>query len=161
MEEFGDLSGIVFNIKTGNLIGGHQRVSQLDPKWKITKTKHKDNKGTVAVGHIETPNGDWVYREVEWNPKKETMANIAANQHGGEFDIPMLGTLLTELNIPEIGDMSDWLGFSHDDIIAITDFDFQPTVSEDQKPLTLQEPLRVTCPKCKHKFEINKDGSKA
>lgn len=31
MQEFGDLSGIVFNIRTGQLIGGHQRIKHLDP----------------------------------------------------------------------------------------------------------------------------------
>ena len=37
INEFGDLSGIVFNIQTGNTVGGHQRIKKLDPDWKIEK----------------------------------------------------------------------------------------------------------------------------
>ncbi len=33
--EFGDLSGIVFNRKTGQLVGGHQRVKIFSPESKI------------------------------------------------------------------------------------------------------------------------------
>ena len=90
MKEFGDLSGVVYNIKTGRIVGGHQRIKKLDPEWDIVKQEHKDKNGTVAVGHIETPSGRWAYREVSWTEHKEMAANIAANKHGGEFDIPAL-----------------------------------------------------------------------
>ena len=103
MREFGDLSGIVFNRKTGNLVGGHQRVKHLDPSWEVIKTEldKPDAVGTVAVGHIETPFGRWSYREVDWGENTEKAANVAANQHGGEFDIPKLKELLTELDTGE------------------------------------------------------------
>jgi len=64
--EFGDLSGIVFNKQTGNLIGGHQRLKCLDPSWKITTNKE-------GYGFIETSSGKLVYREVDWSEKKEKM----------------------------------------------------------------------------------------
>lgn len=57
MKEFGDLSGIIYNIKTQRLIGGHQRIKHLDPSWNITKKPYKDNIGTIATGYIETPFG--------------------------------------------------------------------------------------------------------
>jgi hypothetical protein len=93
MEEFGDLSGIVFNRRSGQIIGGHQRLKHLDPDWEIVKKKTEDSVGTVAIGHIITPKGNWTYREVDWPQEKEIAANIAANQHGGEFDILSLKTL--------------------------------------------------------------------
>lgn len=99
MKEFGDLSGIVFNRRTGNLIGGHQRIKHLRPEWKIEKKDFQDDLGTVAQGFIKTPFGDWVYREVDWDPKKEKAANIAANKHGGEFDFPMVDEILSDLDI--------------------------------------------------------------
>ena len=98
MKEFGDLSGIVVNIRTGNMVGGHQRVKHLDPAWEITKKKAKDKVGTTAEGFIETPFGKWSYREVDWTKSKEMAANIAANKHGGEFDFPKLKDLIVELD---------------------------------------------------------------
>lgn len=98
MREFGDLSGIVMNVETGNLIGGHQRIKHFDPSWPIVKRKHIDNTGTVALGEIDTPYGVWSYREVKWPKEKEIAANIAANQHGGEFDEPKLKQMLIELD---------------------------------------------------------------
>ncbi len=91
MAEFGDLSGIIRNRTTGNLIGGHQRLKCLQPDWGIEMT-------TEDRGYIVTPWGKWDYREVEWPEKKEIAANIAANQHGGEFDIPLLKDLLVEID---------------------------------------------------------------
>lgn len=84
MDEFGDLSGIIRNIQTGNLVGGHQRLKHLDPEWEIIAEPCMDETGTVAMGYIETPHGRLVYREVRWPPEKEIQANIAANNHGGE-----------------------------------------------------------------------------
>lgn len=98
MLEFGDLSGIVKNIKTGHLVGGHQRIKNLDPSWPIVSEPHADKTGTVALGYIETPSGRWQYREVDWPEKKEAAANIAANQHGGEFDMPALKEIILTLD---------------------------------------------------------------
>lgn len=98
MAKFGDLGGIVLNVRTGNLVGGHQRVKHLDPKWPIVKDPQKDTTGTVAVGHIETPSGNWSYREVDWPISKEKSANIAANAHGGEFSASKLRAIVEELS---------------------------------------------------------------
>lgn len=97
MAEYGDLGGIVFNIRTGRTVGGHQRIKNFDPTWPITKQPHTDKTGTVAVGHIETPEGRWSYREVDWPESKEKAANIAANKHGGDWDDDLLTQLLSEL----------------------------------------------------------------
>lgn len=101
MKEFGDLSGIVKNIRTGNLVGGHQRVKVFDPDWPIIPSEHHDDSGTVAMGYIETPYGRWSYREVDWDENREKMANIAANKHGGEFDLPKLAGVLEEIELQD------------------------------------------------------------
>jgi len=98
MQEFGDLSGIVFNCRTGNLIGGHQRVKNFDPTWEVVKEPYQDEVGTIAEGHIETPFGKWKYREVDWPKKKEGAANIAANKHGAMWDFPKLADILIDLD---------------------------------------------------------------
>lgn len=97
MAEFGDLSGVVVNVRTGNVIGGHQRLKNLDPEWPIKKQPTNDNTGTMAAGHIDTPWGMWQYREVDWDETKEKAANLAANKHGGEWDLPKLDIVLNEL----------------------------------------------------------------
>jgi hypothetical protein len=116
MAEFGDLSGIIFNRRTGRLIGGHQRIKQLDPNWEITTSPHTDNVGTTALGYIETPSGRWTYREVDWDEPREKQANIAANQHGGDFDPALLGQLLEsiKLDVPDLD--PDLLGFTAKDL---------------------------------------------
>jgi hypothetical protein len=94
MRAFGDLGGVVFNLKTGNLVGGHQRLKHLAPDWPIVKAPAKDKTGTVALGTIETPWGKLGYREVSWPEAKEKQANLAANQHSGEWDTGALSDLL-------------------------------------------------------------------
>jgi DNA modification methylase len=71
LSEFGDISGIVFNTKTGNLVCGHQRVSEL-------RKAHGDLK--IKAGRIETPDGHvFVVRLVKWTEEMERVANVAAN----------------------------------------------------------------------------------
>ena len=98
MAEFGDLSGVVVNVRTGNVVGGHQRIKNLDPEWLIEKYPAIEASGTVSLGHIATPWGEWRYREVDWDEIKEKAANLAANKHGGEWDEPKLNLVLDELN---------------------------------------------------------------
>lgn len=91
MMKFGDLSGITVNVRTGNLVGGHQRTKIFDKAWKVTKQNIiKDEVGTVAEGYIETPFGRWTYREVDWDLPTEMAANIAANKGGGKWDFDKL-----------------------------------------------------------------------
>src|SRR3989304_6309349 len=71
MSEYGDLSGIRFNRRTGRLFGGHQRYKNLKSTWPVVKYDYADDVGTVAIGYIETPHGRWNYREVDWPEKKE------------------------------------------------------------------------------------------
>jgi len=95
LTRFGDLGGIVFNRASGNLVGGHQRVAAFrsDPEAKIVITEQldpPDSCGTVAVGFVVVLGTRHGYRVVEWDSLTESAANIAANQHGGEFDDEML-----------------------------------------------------------------------
>lgn len=100
MMVYGDLSGIVFNVRTKRLICGHQRLQLFDPSSAVITMPFTDRFGTVRIGFIHTAFGIWSYREVNWPEKKELLANIAANKTGGEFDdvkmkkiLELLGTL--------------------------------------------------------------------
>lgn len=98
LKEFGDLSGVVFNANTGNLVGGHQRIKALDPSWKIEKKAVNDNLGTTFEGSIITDFGKLSYRQVDWSLEKEKLANISANKNGGEWDYLKLQELVKELD---------------------------------------------------------------
>lgn len=113
MSEFGDLSGIVFNRLTGNLVGGHQRLKGI-PKNSVIKKKdlkEKTKTGTVAEGTIFVDGENWNYREVEWDITKEKLANLAANKHGGDWDEDKLKEIMAELR-NEGGTDIDLSGFN-------------------------------------------------
>lgn len=147
LEEFGDLSGIVFNIRTGRLVGGHQRIKNLDPSWKITTKEHTDQTGTVAIGYIETPRGLLTYREVDWPEKREKAANLAANKHGGEWDIPMLKEQLLELDTGELN--LELTGFGQGELKDLIDFEITLSDSESSGG----GGKTVSCPECGHEFK--------
>ena len=99
LEEFGDLSGIVVNKRTGNLVAGHQRVKAL-------KERYGDL--VVTADTLTCPNGyTFRIRVVDWDIKKEKAANIAANALTiqGQFTND-LNALLEEvaLELPEVAE---------------------------------------------------------
>jgi hypothetical protein len=100
LKEFGDLSGIVRNVTSGNLVGGHQRVKIFaDAPVTVTQRyKEPSPNGTVAVGYVTAEGERHVYREVQWDDAKEKAAMIAANKHGGDWEMSMLSDLLLELD---------------------------------------------------------------
>lgn len=103
MKEHGDLSGIVFNRRTGRLIGGHQRKQHLPPDAEVHVTERltKPNaQGTVAVGYVVADGERWAYREVDVDEQREAAMNVAANKGGllAEFDVPKLADLLSTLD---------------------------------------------------------------
>lgn len=140
MKEFGDLGGVVFNRTTGRLISGHQRGKNLDPTWPITKEACTDNTGTVAHGYIETPDGRFAYREVEWDEQKEQAGNLAANQHGGEFDDDLLSQMLKELN--DSGYDMDLTGFDDSELKALLlEFKEDGLGEEDPEVIPVEDPF--------------------
>lgn len=101
LDAFGDLSGFVFNRRTNQLIGAHQRaaVSPKDAQVYIDRKFNEPTKvGTVAEGWIEIDGERHKYREVDVDEQREKAMNIAANKHGGEFDMPKLTEWLLELD---------------------------------------------------------------
>lgn len=99
MAEFGDLGGIVFNRRTGNLIGGHQRRTHLPDDALIhvdgDRARRPNAQGTVAVGWIVVDGERWQYREVDVSPAREKAMNLAANRFGeGAWDYELLPDVL-------------------------------------------------------------------
>lgn len=80
LETFGDLSGVTWNRRTGNLVCGHQRVQALGRRY--------GHGLGIEDGAIRTPDGKaFPVRIVDWDLDKEKAANIAANSPviSGEF----------------------------------------------------------------------------
>lgn len=117
MQAFGDLSGVVVNRRTGNVVGGHQRLKHLpaDLDIQILEALDEPNEqGTVAYGAVDWRGEKWHYREVDVDPETEVAMNLAANQHGGVFDVPKLSELLQQLEAD--GFDMDLLGFDQDEL---------------------------------------------
>ena len=101
MDQFGDLSGIVFNRQTKRLVGGHQRTSMLPPELTISIENQYEvptRTGTVAEGYIEHDGEKLKYREVDWDETTEKMANLAANKHGGTWETDKLKKWMDDLS---------------------------------------------------------------
>lgn len=96
IDTFGDLAGIVYNVRTQQLVGGHQRqqaFNKLGGENKIvitTRLEQPDDVGTVAYGYIDYKGRQYGYREVDWDADFELAANIAANRIQGEWDMDLL-----------------------------------------------------------------------
>lgn len=132
---YGDLGGIVFNRRTGKLVGGHQRVStfQNDPTALVAITERfekPDPVGTIAVGHVTFCGTRFSYREVDWSPAKEKGAMLAANQFSGEFVWEDVSRLLAE--IKESGEIDlSMTGFDVGELSNLLNADWQKPAVEN------------------------------
>lgn len=92
MAEFGYVEPIIWNKRTGNIVGGHQR-------YKILKDmKYKEAECVI----------------VDLDDNREKALNVALNKISGEFDIPLLTDLLKDLSANDF-DVS-LTGFDEDEI---------------------------------------------
>lgn len=94
IQELGDLSGIVHDLNTDEIISGNQRSKVIDInkcEIQITEKYDQPNKqGTVAWGYVIFDGQKLNYRQVRWNDKQREKANITANALGGDWDYEIL-----------------------------------------------------------------------
>lgn len=104
LKMFEDVSGIVWNKRTGHLVTGHQRVAQL-----------RQLGAEIVDGALVAGKKRWPIRVVDWPIAKEKAANIAANNPhvAGEFS-DGLGDILTDIKL-SIGDV-DFAGLRFDEL---------------------------------------------
>lgn len=117
LTEFGDLGGVVYNARTEQLIGGHQRSKLFSENAKVVIERHYDTPtrtGTIAEGYIEFEGERFRYRQVDWDVTKEKLANLAANKGAGDWDQILLAEWFTEL-----GDLDVDLDLSMFDVTEI------------------------------------------
>jgi len=92
LSELGNLQPITWNAKTGNIVGGHQRLKCYE---------------ALQIDEVEV----WA---VWLDEAQEKAANIALNKLSGEFDFPALKDILQEIDTGEID--LDITGFSEHEI---------------------------------------------
>ena len=94
IKELGDLSGIVHDLNTDEIISGNQRSKVIninECEIEIVKKYDEPNEqGTIAFGFVIFENQRLNYRQVRWNEKQREKACITANALGGEFDYDIL-----------------------------------------------------------------------
>lgn len=138
IEKFGIMVPIVWNKRTGNIVGGHQRFRHL-----------------VEEGTEET---DVVV--VDLDSQEEAMLNITLNNKElrGQFTEDAVRLLkMTEAQIGSVfGDMA--LVDLHDALVKRLKKPVSTAKSDDVPPggLDGEEPVAViTCPKCRSRWEMN------
>ena len=109
LSELGNLQPITWNAKTGNIVGGHQRL-------KCYQALQKEEVEVWAV---------WL------DEAQEKAANIALNKLSGEFDLPALKDILEEIDTGEID--LDITGFAMEEIAELME-QTKPEVEEDEVP---------------------------
>lgn len=132
LREFGDLSGVVFNRRTGHLVGGNkrcERFSEIGGEVHVEFRYEKpDPTGTVALGYVIVEGARFAYREVDWPETKERAANLAANRWHAEWDEDQLAEVLRSLEgTPEI----ELTGFAHEELLQVEPDAFDATESPD------------------------------
>ena len=119
--EFGYVEPIIWNKRTGNIVGGHQRYKVL-----------------LDLGYGEV---DCVVLDID--EQKEKALNVALNKITGEFDIPLLTDLLKDIN--DSGFDVSLTGFDADEIDTLFRDSVVSGVKEDgfdkpppEKPISRQ-----------------------
>lgn len=114
VEEFGYVEPIIWNKRTGNVVGGHQRLKVL-----------------MHLGYTEV---DCVVLDLD-TPREKAL-NIALNKISGGWDMPLLTALLKDIN--ESGFDFTLTGF---DVSEMSDlFDDQSEIVEDEPPAAADTP---------------------
>jgi ParB-like chromosome segregation protein Spo0J len=125
MQEFGYVEPIVWNKRTGNIVGGHQRYKVL-----------------LDMGMREV---DCVV--VDLDETKEKALNLALNKIKGEWNVELLKDILLEL---DTGDFDiEFTGFDYDELEEMMTAIYQKfkNVEIDLEKFE-DERFKYCCPKC-------------
>ena len=94
IKEVGIVEPVIWNKRTGNLVGGHQRLKILK------KGLSSDDKLEVSVVHLPE--------------RKEKMLNIALNKISGDWDNYLLKSLLEDISLEDFE--MDIIGFDSKEV---------------------------------------------
>ena len=106
LEEFGYIEPIIWNRRTGNVVGGHQRLSVLR------------DMGVKEVDVVE----------VDLALKREKQLNVTLNKVKGKWDYERLGELLNSMDDPTKTGFDQWeidalnIDYNHIEDLLMDDF---------------------------------------
>lgn len=147
IEEFGYVEPVIWNKRTGKVVGGHQRLKVL-----------KD------LGHTEV---DCVVVDLDEN--REKALNIALNKISGAWDNDLLANLLRDLDTNgfdvtltgfDLAEAQELFGSGSMENVHEDDFDADSAVEEVAEPKTKHGDLwilgnhRLLCGDCTHKEDV-------
>lgn len=149
MKRFGDLSGIVYNLRTGALVAGHQRIESL-------KSEHGEDALKIQGAGIKVPGGEvFAIRYVDWDLKTEKAANIAANNQEiqGVFTDDIKG-ILDELKAEDEAAFESLRMGALADSLVLPGADFLDDTNPPGEFSEFSEDIETTheCPKCGYKW---------
>ncbi|MCH8824632.1 MAG: DNA modification methylase [Planctomycetes bacterium] len=123
IEEFGCVEPLVWNKRSGNLVGGHQRLKVLIEQGAIE----------VDVSVVDLP------------PEKEKALNIALNRISGDWDPLKLAQLLDELvAVPDFD--VELTGFDLTDVNALIAESLQPSAVDGEDNFDVEAELEANRP---------------
>ncbi len=145
MVEFGDLSGIVFNLRTRQLVAGHQRRDGLQKKFGNLPIQFEGERAWISIPGKK----DFPIRMVDWDLGTQRAANLAANNPhiAGHFS-NKLQSQLDEIRARN-GEMFKGLRLHQLSPAKLPDF--QPGSQEQQGKLDIK--AIITCPHCHKEFQ--------
>jgi hypothetical protein len=144
MQTFGDLSGLVWNSRSGHLVAGHQRMQNLRAAGATTWTRLSATAGVVV--HPQTGER-FPVRIVDWDATQERMANLAANN-------PEIAGTFTAEALDQLKALEQEVGFEAlrlgeleaacaEELAALAPPEDFPPVDEDTE-------TGYRCPKCSY-----------
>lgn len=139
MLELGDLSGIVHDLNSDQIVGGNFRSEIMDiNKCEIELIEQYEEptpQGTVGIGFVTWKGERFNYRQVRWTKEQCDRACISANAMGGNFDYDEIANYFSDYPLDEWG-LDVW----------------QPE-AEPEKQKDVEEKIRVV-------IEFNSNGDK-
>ncbi|MDH7567932.1 MAG: ParB N-terminal domain-containing protein, partial [Clostridiales bacterium] len=123
IEEFGYVEPVIWNRRTGNIVGGHQRYKVL-----------------TALGIKEI---DCVV--VDMDEEREKALNVALNKVGGDWDVPLLTDLLKDLESSgfdvsltgfDAAELDELFGNTNTGKVKEDDFDVDKAAAEIIEPVS-------------------------
>ncbi|MCC8435407.1 site-specific DNA-methyltransferase [Brevibacillus sp. M2.1A] len=130
IEEFGYVEPLVWNERTGNLVGGHQRLKILINEQQATEVEVSvvdldDNQEKALNLALNKISGDW---------DKEKLAYVLADLKESDLNISLSG--FDDEEVTEL--LSEYLDIHIEEPVVDDDFDVQQALGEIQEPETKQ-----------------------
>lgn len=139
--KFGNVEPIVWNKKTGNIVGGHQRHQVLMDM-------------AIENGTIETAETEVIVINV--SVKEEKTLNLALNKITGMWDEGLLGELLSDIKDPALLELTGFEAFEIENLTTEINVEelFESREPKEEKTEIVESRQTYVCPHCGKEFEV-------